>query len=79
MNSLTIPELNDLISNAQVNDEESLKSDKMIPAAIINGVGTFYVVMRKELKGINPTTKENIIIPSKKVIRFVGDEKLLNT
>jgi DNA-binding protein HU-beta len=34
------------------------------------GFGNFEVAIRKERKGINPRTKEEITIPAKKVVKF---------
>jgi DNA-binding protein HU-beta len=34
------------------------------------------VVKRAERKGINPKTKEEIVIPAKKVVRFKPGKKL---
>ena len=34
------------------------------------GFGTFSVVEKGERTGINPRTKENIIIPARKVVKF---------
>lgn len=40
------------------------------------GFGTFKVVTRKERKGRNPRTKEEITIPAKKVVRFYRGKDL---
>jgi DNA-binding protein HU-beta len=40
------------------------------------GFGTFRVVQRKERKGKNPKTKEDITIPAKKVVKFQPGKKL---
>ncbi|BBE30185.1 transcriptional regulator [Tepiditoga spiralis] len=42
------------------------------------GFGTFEVVKREERKGINPQTKETIIIPAKKVPKFKAGTELKN-
>lgn len=42
----------------------------------IVGFGSFQVVKRAERKGINPKTKEEIVIPAKKVVRFKPGKKL---
>ncbi|MEG1634652.1 MAG: HU family DNA-binding protein [Rikenellaceae bacterium] len=34
------------------------------------GFGSFTVSSRKERRGINPSTKESIIIPARKVVKF---------
>ena len=34
------------------------------------GFGTFSVVEKAERKGVNPATKQEIVIPAKKVVKF---------
>ena len=53
--------------------EEVLKKDGEVR---LIGFGTFRVVQRKEKKGKNPRTKEDIIIPAKKVVKFQPGKKL---
>lgn len=36
----------------------------------VPGFGTFSVVERAERKGINPATKQAIVIPAKKAVKF---------
>ena len=36
----------------------------------IHGFGTFKVVHRKERKGINPATREEVVYPAKSVVAF---------
>ncbi len=43
----------------------------------LTGFGTFKVVKRKERKGKNPKTGETIIIPAKKVVKFVPGKNLI--
>ncbi len=50
----------DTIANALKNDEK---------VAIV-GFGTFSVVEKTERVGINPRTKEKIVIPARKVVKF---------
>lgn len=40
------------------------------------GFGTFKVKERKEKKGRNPRTKEEIVIPAKKVVKFIPGKDL---
>lgn len=40
------------------------------------GFGNFSVNVRPERKGINPSTKKQIVIPEKKVIRFKAGSEL---
>ena len=60
----------DAVLNAIV---EALKKDDKV--ALV-GFGTFKVDQRKERKGRNPQTKEEIIIPAKKVPKFVPGKLL---
>jgi len=41
------------------------------------GHGTYRVVVRSERKGINPKTKEPIMIPAKKTVKFKPGAKLI--
>lgn len=50
----------DTIANALKNDEK---------VALV-GFGTFSVVDKAEREGINPRTKEKIVIPARKVVKF---------
>ena len=40
------------------------------------GFGTFAVVEKGERTGINPATKEKIVIPAKKVVKFKAGAEL---
>lgn len=51
----------------------ALKSGEKVSLA---GFGTFYVSERAERVGINPSTKERIIIPSKKIVKFKPSAEL---
>lgn len=42
----------------------------------IVGFGTFDITERAERQGINPATKETIIIPAKKVVKFKAGSDL---
>ena len=53
--------------------EETLKKGEEIK---IVGFGTFKVVTRKERKGRNPRTGEEIVIPAAKVVKFYPGAKL---
>lgn len=46
---------------------ETLKNDGRVSLV---GFGTFHVSQRQSRMGINPTTKQAIQIPAKKVIKF---------
>ncbi len=52
--------------------EAVAKDDKV---ALI-GFGTFAVVEKGERTGINPTTKQKITIPAKKVVKFKAGAEL---
>lgn len=52
---------------------ESVKKGEEIR---IVGFGTFRVVTRKERKGKNPRSGEEITIPAKKVVKFSPGKKL---
>ncbi len=47
--------------------KEILQSDQKLT---LTGFGTFEVVERKERKGRNPQTGEEIVIPATKVVKF---------
>jgi len=57
----------DAIRDGLINDDKVL----------ISGFGSFEIKIRKPKKGRNPKTGEELIIPSKKVIKFKPG-KLLN-
>jgi len=63
--------LRELISIIQ----EKLQKGETIRLA---GFGTFKVVERKERKGRNPQTGEKIVIPAKKVVKFIPAKDLKN-
>ena len=44
----------------------------------IAGLGTFSLGVRAERNGVNPATKEKIVIPSKKFVKFKTSSKFLN-
>lgn len=46
---------------------EALKSDDKVG---LIGFGTFSVYERQERTGVNPSTKNKIVIPAKKVVKF---------
>ncbi len=46
---------------------EALKNDDKVQ---LIGFGTFAVVEKPERTGINPMTKEKIVIPARKVVKF---------
>lgn len=46
-------------------------------AANIRKFGSFSVVRRAERNGVNPMTKEVMIIPARKVIRFTPSPKIV--
>ena len=52
---------------------ESLKKDEKV--ALV-GFGTFSVVEKAEREGINPRTKEKIVIPARKVVKFKAGAEL---
>jgi len=56
----------------KVVSETLAKGDKV---ALV-GFGTWKVTERKERKGRNPRTKEEIIIPAKKVVKFTPGSEL---
>lgn len=45
----------------------------------LSGFGTFDTVQRKEREGINPKTKETIIIPASKAVKFKVSKALKDT
>lgn len=45
----------------------------------LNGFGTFDIVQRKEREGVNPKTKETIIIPASKAVKFKVSKALKDT
>lgn len=42
----------------------------------LSGFGTFYISERKEKKGVNPRTKEPMVIPAVKVPKFRPSKEL---
>ncbi|MGM9806276.1 MAG: HU family DNA-binding protein [Candidatus Aphodosoma sp.] len=50
----------EIIKNALSNEE---------PVSLI-GFGTFSITERSERKGVNPATKQTIVIPARKSVRF---------
>lgn len=44
----------------------------------IDGLGTFHIVERKEHAARNPKTGEAIVVPTRKVIKFVACQDLKN-
>ena len=53
--------------------QQNLKENNLIR---LPGFGTFKIVKRKEKKGRNPQTGEEIIIPARKVAKFVPGKNL---
>lgn len=53
---------------------ETVKSDDTYR---IVGFGTFSLGVRAERNGVNPATKEKIVIPAKKFVRFKTSSKFL--
>ena len=43
---------------------------------VLSGFGTFYLARRQEKKGVNPQTKQPIIIPSATLPKFRAGKKL---
>lgn len=56
--------------------EELKKNDGKITLV---GFGTFKTITKKKKKGRNPQTGEEIIIPKKRVVKFVAGKKLKET
>lgn len=54
--------------------EALAKEDKVT----LVGFGTFSVAKKEERTGINPRTKESIVIPARKVIKFKAGNELVN-
>lgn len=52
---------------------EQLKRDEKVTFV---GFGTFKTINKKEKKGRNPKTGEQIIIPKKRAVKFVPGKKL---
>lgn len=44
----------------------------------ISGLGTFSLGTRAARNGVNPSTKEKIVIPAKKFVKFKTSSKFLN-
>lgn len=42
----------------------------------IHGFGSFSLVHRAERKGVNPVTKQSIVIPERKVVKFNASKKI---
>lgn len=52
---------------------KSIESDEH---TTIHGFGSFSSVHRAERKGVNPVTKQSIVIPERKVVRFTASKKI---
>ena len=52
---------------------ENLEQEKKI---VLSNFGTFKVIKRNNKKVINPNTKEPLIIPSKKIVKFLPSKNL---
>jgi len=52
---------------------ENLEQGKKI---VLSNFGTFKVIKRNNKKVINPNTKEPLIIPSKKIVKFLPSKNL---
>lgn len=55
--------------------KESVKNDEQVSLA---GFGTFLKIERKERNGINPATKEPLIIAAKSAAKFKPSPNFLN-
>lgn len=55
-----------------VTDELRKKDGKLI----LVGFGTFKTIIKKQKRGRNPRTGEEIIIPKKRVVKFISGKKL---
>ena len=53
--------------------EEALKAGNTVD---ISGFGKFTIAERAERKGINPATKESIVIPASKSVKFKASKTL---
>lgn len=73
--------VNEIAAKAQLNKVDAKKALdavlESISQALANedkvqliGFGTFQVVEKAERTGINPATKEKIVIPARKVVKF---------
>lgn len=58
---------------AEVITDELKKTDGRLTLV---GFGTFKTISKKQKKGRNPRTGEEIIIPKKRVVKFVPGKKL---
>lgn len=54
--------------------EQLTKSDKVV----ISNFGTFYVMDRKAKKVINPNDKKKMVIPARKIVKFLPSKNLKN-
>ncbi len=55
-----------------INDELKKKNGKLI----LVGFGTFKTIIKKQKKGRNPRTGKEIVIPQKRVVKFLAGKKL---
>ena len=72
---LTQDKANSVLNELILIIQEELKKNE---AVRISGLGIFKVVERKERRGRNPQTGEEIIIPAKRVPKFVPAKDLKN-
>lgn len=52
---------------------EAMKREEKVT---LMGFGTFYVLSKEARYGVNPTTKDRILIPARKVVKFRPGEPL---
>lgn len=79
---LQIPEIEGLLLSAELNSQpsrgcEDEEEKELIPAVTIEGVGRFLLVKRPGIRGQNPMTGEEVVIPEKVLIKFEADDAIL--
>jgi len=76
-NKLSKKEAKEILESIREEIIDSLNELEVNESFNLFGLGKFKRVLRKEKLGVNPKTKERIIIPEKEVIKFKVSKKLL--
>ncbi len=80
--TIRVPELEGLVLSGEINVQQSRhleedEEDTRIPAVVIEGFGKLFLMRRRELRGKNPMTGEEVVIPSRVTVQFLADPSLI--
>ncbi len=70
-------EAKEILESIKLEIIDSVESLEVNESLNLMGIGKFKRVLRKEKQGVNPKTKEKLIIPEKKVLKFKISKKIL--